>query len=418
MPQQTEPDLVAGRYRIEGEIARGGMGAVLLAEDTVLGRKVAVKRLHDHMSEDEGMSARFRQEALNAASLTHPNVVTVYDAGEDEGGAYLVMELIEGRTLAEQLKHGALPPEEAAQVAAEVARALDHAHERGIVHRDVKPGNVMLLPDGRVKIADFGIAKTLEGSSTHTSTGKVLGTASYLSPEQVAGKPVTPSSDVYSLGLVLYEMLAGHKAFDGDNAVAVALAQQSQDPPPLPSDVSPDLQAVTMRALEKDPVNRFPTAGEMALALDAVLAGREPVLPATAVETTGELPMTEVFASDGPPPRQRSWTPWVIAAVVAMVLAAAFFLVLLPALGDGGTTPTNTTSPRPSVRPSPTPTASSSGVGTVPTTPPPTTPPRTTPPPTTPPPTTPPPTTPPPTTPPPTTAPPSPTGGAPSPGGG
>src|SRR5919197_1378002 len=247
--------LLGGRYRLARRMAAGGMGQVWEAEDTVLHRSVAVKVLSEVLSQDGRSAERFRREAQAAAGLSHPNVAGVFDYGEEDGTQFIVMELVEGETLAERLARvGRLDPAEAARIAGEIAAALEVAHRAGIVHRDVKPGNVMLSPQGEVKVLDFGIAAA---AGAHlTAPGFTMGTAAYLSPEQAAGKRAIPASDVYALGVVLYEMLCGHPPFKGETPVAVAAAHVSQEPRPL-SEAAPavpgHLVVVCQKALSKDP---------------------------------------------------------------------------------------------------------------------------------------------------------------------
>jgi len=265
--------LLVGRYRLVRPLAQGGMAQVWEARDEVLDRLVAVKVLHPHLAGDQALVARFRHEAVAAARLTHPNVVAIYDTGVDEAFPFIVMELVWGKSLRQMLdEDGALPVERALDVAAQVASALDYAHRSGIVHRDVKPGNILLCDDGRAKVADFGIAKALAGSDL-TQTGMVLGTARYLSPEQVNGVPLDGRSDVYALGVVLYEMLSGSAPFDGDTDMAIALGRLHQDPPSLLArrpEIPGALQVVVTRALARSPQDRYATGAEMRAALQAV----------------------------------------------------------------------------------------------------------------------------------------------------
>ena len=270
-----------GRYRLETVIANGGMGIVWTAEDSFLGRKVAVKILTWEPDSDRAGAAaeRGRREARAAASLRHPNIACVYDYGQQDGIAFLVMELLEGESLAARLhRHGALPPQQAAHVATEVAEALDAAHRAGIVHRDVKPGNIMLEPSGAVKLLDFGIA-AISGQRAYPGQERLLGTAAYLSPEWGDNGPADPAGDVYSLGVVVYEMLAGRPPFTGNSLAAVAAAHAANPPPPLTllnPDVPPAMAAVCERALSKDPAARPPSAGAFAAQLSAGLPDASP----------------------------------------------------------------------------------------------------------------------------------------------
>ncbi len=273
-------DVLGGRYRLVELLGQGGMATIYRATDAQLGREVAVKLLHAEYGRDPDFVARFKQEAQSAASLSHPNIVAVYDFGTDADGPYIVMELVDGEDVASLLRrNGPLPPRQAARLAAEVAHALDAAHTRGIVHRDVKPGNILVSADGRVKVADFGIARAWSDARL-TLPGVTLGSVHYLSPEQALGEQATGASDIYSLGIVLYELLTGRRPWEGDNAGAVAMARISA-PPPLVSDVRPNvppvLAEIDRRALSPDPAGRFPTAEAMAKALEAFLDDGAPV---------------------------------------------------------------------------------------------------------------------------------------------
>ena len=244
--------ILGGRYRLVELLGQGGMATIFRAVDTQLGRDVAVKLLRPEYLRDPDFSSRFRQEAQAAASLTHPNVVTVYDYGEDPSGPYIVMELIDGEDLATIIRRsGALPPRQAARIAAAVARALAAAHARGLVHRDVKPGNVLIGRDGQVKVVDFGIARAVAEAQV-TLPGTTLGSVHYFSPEQARGEPATESSDIYSLGIVLYELLTGVRPWEGDSAASVGLARltgPAPDPVAVRPSVPPDLAAITRKAL-------------------------------------------------------------------------------------------------------------------------------------------------------------------------
>ena len=262
------PTVFNGRYELHRQLARGGMADVFLARDLLLDRPVAVKVLFDEFSDDPNFVERFRREAQRAANLNHPNIVSVYDWGEERGTYFIVMEYVEGRSLAEIIRTGGpLHPDRAAEVASEVAAALGFAHRNGIVHRDVKPGNVLLAPNGHVKVADFGIARALAGGQNEiTQAGIVMGTATYLSPEQAQGREVDPRSDLYALGVVLYEMLLGRPPFSGDTPVALATQHVQNSPPSLRAagaSIADSLEAVTMKLLAKNPVNRYPTAEDL-----------------------------------------------------------------------------------------------------------------------------------------------------------
>ena len=266
MTEPLEPGRVlGGRYRLGRELARGGMGTVWQADDPLLSRQIAVKTLDPLLAVDEALRARFRREAIAAAAVTHPNIVATYDTGEDDGVAYIVMELVDGVTLRELIdERGTLPVARAADIAFQVADALSVAHARGLVHRDVKPGNVLVQPDGRVKVTDFGIAKAADsGGEALTRSGMVVGTARYLAPEQVEGRAVDERVDVYSLGLVLYEMLCGKPPFEADTDIATAVARLTAPPRPISIDrpgLPPGLVDVLDRSLARDPEERWPSA--------------------------------------------------------------------------------------------------------------------------------------------------------------
>ncbi len=264
--------IFGGRYRLLELLGQGGMATIFRALDTQLGREVAVKLLQPQYLRDPDFSSRFRQEAQNAASLSHPNVVTVYDYGEDPQGPFIVMEYVDGEDLASILRrNGALPPTQATRIAAAVARALAASHARGIVHRDVKPGNVLIGRDGRVKVVDFGIARAI-AEAQMTMPGTTLGSVHYFSPEQARGEPATSESDIFSLGIVLYEMLTGSRPWEGDSAASVALARLSgpvPDPALARGSIPPDLAAITRKALARLPSDRFASAAAMADALES-----------------------------------------------------------------------------------------------------------------------------------------------------
>jgi serine/threonine-protein kinase len=264
--------MVAGRYRLLSVLGSGGMGCVYLAEDEVLHRRVAVKLLLPHHADDPRFVERFRREARAAAALSHPHVVAVYDLGEDEGTPYIVMQCVRGETLKEVIAHSApLPETDALRICREVLEAAGHAHEHGVIHRDLSARNIIIDQKGRVLVADFGIARL--GVTPFTTGAIVVGTAHYAAPEQVDGRGADARSDLYTIGVVLYEMLTGRLPFDGEDAVAVA-HKHVAEPPPRPSEarpgISPELEAVILKAMAKDPAGRFQTAQEFAHALALV----------------------------------------------------------------------------------------------------------------------------------------------------
>src|SRR5436305_7239258 len=269
----TIGELFDGRYRLERKCGSGGMADVYLATDESLGRSVAIKILSDRYAQDDGFVERFRREASSAAGLNHPNIVAVYDRGEAEGTYYIAMEYLDGPTLKDEITRRApLPEPEAIAWATQALDALDFAHRRGVIHRDVKPHNMVLTEDGRLKVTDFGIARAAN-TQQMTEVGSIVGTAQYLSPEQARGQAVGPQSDLYSMGVVLYEMLSGELPFTGESAVDIAMKQVSDTPPPLNRRnrlVSPAMEQVVMRALAKDPALRFSSAKAMAEELGRV----------------------------------------------------------------------------------------------------------------------------------------------------
>jgi serine/threonine-protein kinase len=300
--------ILGDRYRLIELLGEGGMATIYRAHDRQLDRDVAVKLLRPQYGRDAGFIARFRQEAQSAASLNHPNVVNVFDYGTDLAGPFIVMELIDGENLAEILRErGFLPPPAAAGIAEQIADGLSVAHERGIVHRDIKPSNILLTRDGRAKVVDFGIARALVEAQL-TLPGTTLGSVHYFSPEQARGEPVTAASDLYSLGLVLFEMLTGQRAWTGDTAGAVALARLG-NPPPRPSslraDVPPALDAIVARALALDPQDRFASAGTMAAALGSFLADPSAGLAAAAAFGAARLVPTDAAGENAATPTVR-----------------------------------------------------------------------------------------------------------------
>ncbi len=328
MAEVSEGTVIDGRYRVLHRIGSGGMADVYLAHDSQLGRQVALKLLHRRFAEDEQFVERFRREASSAAGLQHPNVVAVYDRGAWEGTYYIAMEYLQGRTLKQVCRDEApLPPVRAIDLALPILQAARFAHRRGIVHRDLKPQNVMVDDEGAVKVTDFGIARA--GASDMTETGSIMGTAQYLSPEQAQGKDVGPPSDLYSIGIILYEMLTGRVPFDGDSPVTIALKQVSEDPVP-PRDLVPgipeDLEAIVMWSLRKDPGERPVDADAMIRALEAV---RERIV--TGAEPEGTSAFGAVPAAGEETPRSRAWLWAVLVALLLLGGGALAYALTRPA---------------------------------------------------------------------------------------
>jgi eukaryotic-like serine/threonine-protein kinase len=324
-PHRVERDtIIDGRYRVLRRIGSGGMADVYCAEDQQLGRRVALKLLYRRFAEDEQFVERFRREASSAAGLQHPNIVGIFDRGEWDGTYYIAMEFVEGRTLKEIIRDkGPAPPEAAADITLQILRAARFAHERGVVHRDIKPHNVLIDTDGRIRVADFGIARA--GASDMTETGSVMGTAQYLSPEQAQGRPVDARSDLYSIGIVLFELLTGRVPFDAESPVTVALMQVSE---PAPSarefnpEVPPALDAVALRAMEKDPARRFPSADEFIAALDAARTNPLEILRAP------PPPPVEVLEEEDR--RHGRWWLWLLILLALAAIAFGLYLLLRP----------------------------------------------------------------------------------------
>lgn len=330
MAEVNEGSVVDGRYRVLRRIGSGGMADVWLAEDTHLQRQVALKVLHKQFAQDKEFVERFRREAEAAAGLQHPNVVAVYDRGEFEGTYYIAMQYVEGATLKQLIDRG-LSPDEAVPLIRQVLEAARFAHKRGIVHRDLKPQNVIVDAEGKAVVTDFGIARA--GISEITQTGSVMGTPHYLSPEQAQGLEVTAVSDLYSVGVILYEALTGRVPFEAESAVAVAMKQVSQTPQ-RPSSINPavwpTLDAAVMRALEKDPGERFQSADAFIAALDAAMKDRGPGDGSTAsfapLPPVVAIPVEPV--EEGEDARRRRNNGWLLAIAVAILLGALLGLIL------------------------------------------------------------------------------------------
>jgi eukaryotic-like serine/threonine-protein kinase len=362
----TQPRLLGGRYELDGIVGRGGMAEVFRARDIRLDRIVGVKTLRDDLARDQTFQARFRREAQSAASLNHPSIVAVYDTGEDMAGSlpvpYIVMEFVDGRTLRDLLRDDRrLLPERAAEITDGVLRALDYSHRNGIVHRDIKPGNVMLTRSGDVKVMDFGIARAVSDSQmTMTQTAQVIGTAQYLSPEQARGERVDARSDLYSTGCLLYELLTGRPPFTGDSPVAIAYQHVKEDPVP-PSQVDREVpgwaDAIVLKAMQKDPGDRYQSAGEMRNDIQRALSGAPVAAPmladgygagtrrmgSTATQVAGRTAGIPPYrygpedgGPDGPAQRQRRVWPWVVLATVVVVLIAAIVLIKYVTGNSGG----------------------------------------------------------------------------------
>jgi serine/threonine protein kinase len=361
-------DLLGGRYRLDDRIATGGMGEVWRATDTVLRRAIAVKTLRDDRATDPQFRIRFQHEARAMAALHHPGIADVYDFGREPGDeTYLVMAQISGQPLNERIAgRSRLTVTDTMSIVAQVARALQAAHDAGIVHRDVKPGNIIVAPDGRAVLVDFGVARST-GSTSLTGAGEIIGTAHYIAPEQVRKQPLGPATDVYALGAVAYHCLAGHPPFLGDNPVVVAGMHVSQEPQPLPEDVPLPVRELVATALAKDPAARFPSAASMARAAERAAPGTG----ATATSTTLRL-ATIPERPDRPPARTRRWIVAVLILVLLVLAGAATALALTDPFGQkpapppatsttpsivapttrpSATTGSHSSSPRPSMSP-------------------------------------------------------------------
>ncbi|HEY6568331.1 MAG TPA: Stk1 family PASTA domain-containing Ser/Thr kinase [Actinomycetota bacterium] len=341
--------VLGNRYQVEARIGAGGMAEVFRGFDPILNRTVAIKVLLPQFARDTSFVERFRREAQAAARLNQPNIVGVYDTGADDGTQYIVMEFVEGRTLGEFMQTGRRPtPVQSAEIAQKICGALSAAHAVGVIHRDIKPGNVMVTRDGTVKVMDFGIARVL-GPETAPQTSAVLGTASYLSPEQAQGSPVDARTDIYSLGVVLYEMLTGRPPFTGDTPVAVAYKQVNESPV-VPSQLNPDvparLDAVVMKALAKNPSNRYQTADEFSADLGRVIKGQDveatPLMAGAAAgaatqvisrpQQTQVLPPTEEPKGSG----RKVWLGILIGVLVVAIFGGAGYLLVSSLTSDNG----------------------------------------------------------------------------------
>lgn len=377
-----------GRYELQSRIAIGGMGEVWEATDHVIGRTVAIKILKDEYMGDPGFLERFRAEARHAALVNHEGIASVFDYGEENGSAYLVMELVPGEALSTVLERdGALSADKTLDIVAQTASALQAAHAAGLVHRDIKPGNLLITPDGRVKITDFGIARIADQVPL-TATGQVMGTVQYLSPEQASGHPASPATDIYSLGIVAYESLAGKRPFTGESQVAIAMAQINEQPPPLPATVPVPVQNLVMAMIAKKPADRPSSAATVSRAAQALRRGdlnsAAIAVPAIAgagiadaddatriltgmgnedstriLPTTAQLPAAEAEAEEAPQKKKRSpWTwPLIALIVLLLIVLGGTLWALFANQGDDepGETPTTSQTPPETPDESPTP---------------------------------------------------------------
>ena len=362
-----------GRYELSSRIAVGGMGEVWKASDSIIGRTVAIKILKDEYMGDPGFLERFRAEARHAALVNHEGIANVFDYGEEQGSAYIVMELVPGEPLSTIIdREGRLPSDRVLGIVAQTATALQAAHDAGLVHRDIKPGNLLITPEGRVKITDFGIARIADQVPL-TATGQVMGTVQYLAPEQASGHTATPSTDLYSLGIVAYECLAGKRPFTGESQVAIAMSQINDAPPALPDDVPAPVQRLVLACLAKDPDERPHSAAKLAQAATALHRGNVALaasyVPAVAGvaaaattpltrpglddAATTALPQTTMLAGasasalpgepDGEPPAKKKRSPWpwpLITLIVLILLIGVGTAVALFSGGGGDEQPT------------------------------------------------------------------------------
>jgi len=378
----TQGVTFGGRYELDSRIAIGGMGEVWEATDHVIGRTVAIKILKDEYMGDPGFLERFRAEARHAALVNHEGIASVFDYGEENGSAFLVMELVPGEALSTILERdGSLSTDKTLDIVAQTSAALQAAHAAGLVHRDIKPGNLLITPDGRVKITDFGIARIADQVPL-TATGQVMGTVQYLSPEQASGHPASPATDIYSLGIVAYECLAGKRPFTGESQVAIAMAQINEQPPPLPATVATPVQNLVMAMIAKKPEERPASAAAVARAATALrrgdLAAAAAAVPAIAGAAAAGDAATQLLGSgsdtsaatrlmpapgeegaeETPEKKKRSPWTWPLIALIALlllVLIGTIWAVVANSGNEPDPGPTETTS-SPSATPTDTPT--------------------------------------------------------------
>ena len=337
-----------GRYELKARLAIGGMGEVWQAVDRVIERNVAIKILKEEYLGDQAFRERFRAEARHAALVNHEGIASVYDFGEEDGSAYLIMEMVPGEALSTILEREKfLSPERVLDIIAQTASALHAAHTAGLVHRDIKPGNLLITPDGRVKITDFGIARVADQVSL-TATGQVMGTVQYLAPEQATGKGSTPSTDIYSLGIVAYEALAGKRPFGGSNQMEIAMAQINDTPPALPDNVDPRIAELVMQCLQKKPFQRPANALALATAAEALMQN-----PRHRGTGTTVMPNVRMYSDDTTVlstntmqnPKPPVVWPWIAVVILLSITALSLVVALIIGANKPATTPTGEPQP-------------------------------------------------------------------------
>lgn len=354
-----EGKIYGGRYRLIKRIATGGMGEVWQAQDDVILRQVAIKILKQQYFGDPDFVERFRTEAKHAAMINHDGIANVYDYGEDEGSAFLVMELVPGEALSSILeREKTLPEQQVISIIAQTALAMDAAHREGLVHRDIKPGNLLITPEGNVKITDFGIARVTNQVSL-TQTGQVMGTVQYLAPEQATGKPATASGDIYSLGIVAYEALAGKRPFKGETQMAIAMAQINDTPPPLSADIDPKLVKLVMDCMAKKPDQRPHTALELAARAEALMTEGTSSITVISQQVSDET--TTIDTDTKPITTVPPIWPWlalivILLTTIAVVVWAGLIAPKQHVIPTKSPSQTPTQSPTDTGTPSPTPT--------------------------------------------------------------